>query len=374
MFEFLVAAYAALAIGGDVLGLLHPSLPVNASAVVSVLLVGTLAVELATGEARRQRPPAALAAWGALAAWCGLSLLWTADEAATLRVVLHLGKEGLLLGALALAPRRAQVVRAVVRGAVVGGVALAIGLLGTFVVAAPTARRLVVGIGDANFQGRQVALALVLAVAVGRREAWGAVLLIGLGLGLTGSRGAWLATAVGLAVVAWPGGPRVRQRLAVLAVVATLAGGGMIMARPDVRAALPHADREALTSGRDAIWLNTFDIIVDHPILGVGAGAVPAVYTPYRDARMAAGGLHSKPARDPHSHYLQLVAETGPIGLFLFVVGLLLVLRGAPRPALAVLALAAVGAATVGSIEQKAFWLALVWAALRAEVGPGGDR
>ncbi|MCP4868914.1 MAG: O-antigen ligase family protein [Proteobacteria bacterium] len=368
MLEFLVAAYAALALGGDILGLLHPSLPVRASAVVSVGLVVAVLLER-RGDASANSVPAPMVVWGVMAAWCAASLAWSADLAATQRVVGHLGKEVVLLGALALAPRRGAVLRSVVRGGVAGGAALALGLIATLLLAEPTARRLVVGLGDANFQGRQLALALVLAVAVGRREAWAAIALIGLALGLSGSRGAWLATAGALAVAVWPGAPQIRRRLAAVAVLATVVGAVLILARPDVREPLPHADREALTSGRDAIWLNTLDIILDHPELGVGAGAVPAVYTPYRDARMGAGGLHSKPARDPHSHYLQLAAETGPIGLFLFVLGLVLALRGAPRPALAVLVLAALGAATVSTIEQKAFWLALAWGALRADVG-----
>ena len=88
---------------------------------------------------------------------------------------------------------------------------------------------------------------------------------------------------------------------------------------------------------------------------------------------MERGGLHSKRGRDPHSLYLQLLAELGPLGLLAFLVALGLVVRDlarAPREdrlrAGSVLLFAAVGAATVGPLEQKAFWLALFWAALAA--------
>jgi O-antigen ligase len=222
----------------------------------------------------------------------------------------------------------------------------------------------VIGLGDPTLQGRQLALAAVLLVAVGRREAWAAALVLGVGLGLSGSRGAWLAAAAGLLAALPPGGLRVRRQLGGVVAAAVVVGALMLAVLPDVRAPLPHGDREALTSGRDAIWLNTLDIVIDHPLFGVGAGAVPAVYTPYRDARMAAGGLHSKAGRDPHSHYLQLLAETGPIGLLLFLAGLLLALRAAPRDAAMVLLFAAVAAATLSSIEHRAFWLALACGAL----------
>ena len=69
----------------------------------------------------------------------------------------------------------------------------------------------------------------------------------------------------------------------------------------------------------------------------------------------------------------QLLAELGPLGLLAFLVALGLVVRDlarAPREdrlrAGSVLLFAAVGAATVGPLEQKAFWLALFWAALAA--------
>jgi len=374
MVQLLVAAYAALVVGGDLLGLLDPSAPMWASRAVTVALLVAVLVPTIREPKRPPAVPPALLAWAAMAIWCAASFAWSADPEATTRVGAHLGREALLVAALVLIPERRLVLSSIALGAVVGGLALALGLLAAVAMAEPTAGRLVVGVGDANFQGRQIALAAVFVVALGRRDAWGAALFLGLGLGLTGSRGAWLAALLGFAVAAWPGAARVRQILAAVLVTGTVIGALLLGGRPDVREPLPHADREALTSGRDAIWLNTLDIVMDHPLLGVGAGAVPAVYDPYRDARMAEGGLHSKRGRDPHSHYLQLLAETGPIGLGLFLIGLALAARGAPRHAGAVLVLAAVGATTVSSIEQKAFWLALAYAALAGWPRGGAPR
>jgi O-antigen ligase len=205
-------------------------------------------------------------------------------------------------------------------------------------------------------------------------------LLLGLGLGLTSSRGTWVAVVAGLALLAWrpPGRPIAAARWSALAaLVGLVAGAGLLTVRPDVRSPLPVEDREALTSGRDAIWLNTLDMVRDHPVFGVGAGASPAAYDPYYLAREVRGGLHSKPGRDPHNHYLQLMAELGPLGPALFLLGLVLVAmelrraRGFGRRALPVLLCVLVGAVTVSVQESKVFWLGLAWATLAA-AAPGG--
>lgn len=357
-------AWGAVVVGGDLLG--PASVPIAKVAAIALAVVALVAARH-----ERARPPAALAAFAVMAGICGLSLLWTVDREATLRVCRHLAQEGGLLLAVAVVPDRARLLRALAWGAMAGAVVLTGGLLWEWAAGEPEHRRLVVGLGDSNHQARQLVLAAVLGLAMLRtRPGLVFALLIGIGVGLTGSRGAWLAwlAAAGVAAVR-PPGPSVRRQLAAC-LVGVIAGALLLSARGDVRSPLPHGDREELSSGRDAIWLNTLGIVADHPLLGVGAGAAPARYDIYRAERVARGGLTSKPARDPHNHYLQLLAETGPVGLLAFLVGLGLVVRDLRRTgrwhAAAVLAVVAVGAITLGTLEQKAFWLGLVWAALAA--------
>ena len=373
--EALAGLYAALAVAGEILAWY----PTETEQVVGGLLLASVVWRLLRGE-RRSRVPSALFAWLGVGLLSVASFAWTVDAEATRRVCLHLGQEGLLLAALALCPRRDRLLLALGAGAAVGALVLSVGYLGAFALLEARGRRLVLWDGDSNQQARGIALGLIVGLALARRRVVPFALILGVGLGLTASRGAWIGVVGGLAVLAWR--PPARQAASVrwsalAAVVGLAVGASLLVVRADVRGPLPHEDREAVTSGRDAIWLNTLDMVRDNPVLGVGAGASPAAYDPYYLAREARGGLHSKPGRDPHNHYLQLLAEIGPAGLLLFLLGLLLVSTDLWRPsgfarrATPVLATVLIGAATLSSQELKVFWLGLAWAALAA-AAPGG--
>ena len=373
--EVLAGLYATLAVGGEILAWRAT----ETVQVVGVLLLASVAARLLQGE-RRSAVPSAFLAWLGVGILTVASFAWTVDPEATRRVCLHLGQEGILLTALALCPRRDRLLLALAVGAAVGALVLAVSYLGACALLEPRGRRLALWEGDANQQARGIALGLLVGLIVARRRVVLFALVLGLGLGLSASRGAWLGALAGLAVLAWR--PPVRRAAparwsALAAVLGLIAGVALLAARPDVRAPLPTEDREALTSGRDAIWLNTLEMVRDNPVLGVGAGASAAAYDPYYLAREARGGLHSKAGRDPHNHYLQLLAELGPAGLLLFLLGLALVLAdlrrasGFARRATPLLVCVVVAAATLASQEQKVFWLGLGWAALAA-AAPGG--
>jgi len=133
-----------------------------------------------------------------------------------------------------------------------------------------------------------------------------------------------------------------------------------------------------VTSGRDAIWANVWSVIEDHPFHGVGIAAVPSVYDTYRQERMAAGGLRSKPERDPHSFYLQLLAGLGPAGLVLFLAAVFLAAEHSRRSVLQhesqlVLAFALSSALSQSTLELNDFWLALAWACLASALPRQGS-
>ncbi len=357
-----------MVIGGDLLG--PAEVPV-----AKVVAAGLWIAAVASARETRARPPTSLLALVGLVALCALSLAWTVDREASWRVVRHLLQEGALVAALVIAPRRERLLQALAVGAAAGAGLLAVGLLSTWAVGEAQARRLVVGDGDSGHQARQLVVGGLLALAAIRR--WPGLALaagIGVGLGLTGSRGAWLAWAAALLLaLAWPAGPHARRGFA-LGLAGIVVGALLLGARADVRPVIPHADRQKIVSGREVIWANTLAMAADHPVAGVGVGAAQSLYEDYRAERVAAGGADTEHHLDPHSLYLGLLAEVGPLGLALLLLALALIardLRAAGRRDAAGLVLGvAVGAATVSPLEQKAFWLGLVWAALAATAPP----
>ncbi len=68
--------------------------------------------------------------------------------------------------------------------------------------------------------------------------------------------------------------------------------------------------------GRSSEMLTGLAMFADHPILGVGAGNYPVNYQRYTQLI----GLEFRAeARDPHSLYIQLLAETGLLGMIAFL-------------------------------------------------------
>lgn len=80
---------------------------------------------------------------------------------------------------------------------------------------------------------------------------------------------------------------------------------------------LSTVDEEGSAEQRWQIWQTSFLIIRDHPVFGVGWGAYPAANSEY--APMSGGGEFRLGARDTHSTYLNVLAETGYPGLALFL-------------------------------------------------------
>jgi putative inorganic carbon (HCO3(-)) transporter len=135
-------------------------------------------------------------------------------------------------------------------------------------------------------------LPLAAGLGLSARERWGRLaaglsfLLLGYGLLLTASRGAWVATAAcaGLTLVVWGGRrlPRGRQvmGLLVLIVLAAVAGAGVMVVGPDRVPGLS----SALGRGADRaeLYTNSLHLIRDYPLLGIGLGDTFAlIYSKY---------------------------------------------------------------------------------------------
>lgn len=150
---------------------------------------------------------------------------------------------------------------------------------------------------------------------------------------ITKSRGAFLGFALFLMFVLSGHKRRVR------ALTLTLLVGGLVLAvapsgvlnrvfalrKIETTGDVAAADEEGSAEQRYEIWKVARSIIRENPIAGVGLGAYPAAHQ--INARRSNFNPTARGARDTHSTYLNLTAETGFVGLLIFVssyVGLLL--------------------------------------------------
>jgi O-antigen ligase len=162
--------------------------------------------------------------------------------------------------------------------------------------------------------------------------------LLVIGVVISWSRGAWLgfALAVGAMLFALP--RRLWQSLALVAVVGGLVGGLWLTGRlpasiisrinsasqetfatADVRSADLTAENYALIE-RLAHWQAAINMATDNPWLGVGFGNYEVAYDQYRLVYWTFSLGHA------HNYYLNVLAETGIIGLVAYLllwVGLL---------------------------------------------------
>ena len=166
----------------------------------------------------------------------------------------------------------------------------------------------------------------------------GSAALIGLGIVLSQSRGAWLGLMISFAIMALVWGPRTRRlvvpTVAAAATFVILALMGVlppILANRvtsvtsnfgifDVRQVELTPENFAVVE-RMAHWQAGWEMFVDEPLLGVGPGNYPAVYERY----------YIRPWREPlghaHNYYLNMAAEAGLPGLFALLVVLFLAFR-----------------------------------------------
>ena len=176
-----------------------------------------------------------------------------------------------------------------------------------------------------------------LAWAARRGGAWGWCLaagLLGAAVLLAGARAAWLSLALVLLVSGWQalGG----RRLAAFAIAGVLAVAGLYLASPELR---QRVERTAMVlqaeaggvdgalSGRARIWQGALCMASEHPVNGVGV----------RGFRKAWPACDPDPARAPawgggdalHAHQLllELLSETGMLGVLAWLGGALVVWR-----------------------------------------------
>ncbi|ODU44694.1 O-antigen ligase family protein [uncultured Aquimonas sp.] len=202
------------------------------------------------------------------------------------------------------------------------------------------------GDDDLKLGAVMAALSPLLLVAAQRRFGWRGFALSALALavviGLAGARAAWLSYAGVLVLLLWFMLPRLSQRLAALTVAcALLLGAGFALhhsserfaERVDRSAAALSGDPEALDhalSFRLPIWRAALSMIAAHPVNGVGVRGYRYAYpehAPTDDRFVFEGERGEQGAFHAHQIVLEILSETGALGLLCWLFAVALGLR-----------------------------------------------
>jgi O-antigen ligase len=283
-------------------------------ATIAFLAVAALSIVL------RRRSPLSPFEWLALGALAGL-VLWMLLSAswgiAGTEASREAERSAVYVAALAamLLTVRGGSTKALLAGTLAGIVAIAASALGERLVDPPALDpyqgALLTGpVGYANALGILASIGVLLAVGIAYEEAHrgrqavlaGASGICVATLGLTSSRGAWLALLVGLAVLVFLRSRILRNRRTAAAVVA-LAGVAIVLVAPRIS-----------FGDRPAYWRVAVDDSAAHPLFGSGAGSFDDYWREHR--RIPAS------VRDAHSLYLETAAELGVVGLALLLCAL----------------------------------------------------
>ncbi|MDN3358959.1 O-antigen ligase family protein [Actinomadura sp. DC4] len=221
------------------------------------------------------------------------------------------------------------------------------------------------GLGlNPNYLGAMLVLPLVAAVGLTRRTHRAGWLVpaavCGAGIVATQSRGAFLASVAGIAVVLLQG----RSLASKAVVLAVMAAAGAVLpgifgtAEHFVSGPRPSAQLSSNTSAREHAARFAADVAIAHPLRGIGYGMFPA-----HAAKSPVLGLYIA----THDDYLRLAAESGVLTLVVFLALLWLGVRGRPPGDLAVLRAVVVGYAVglffanqlANLVVSMPFWLSL---------------
>lgn len=191
-------------------------------------------------------------------------------------------------------------------------------------------------LGDPNYYAQILLMVVPLALILAWRErrgwvrvgAWTAAAVVVGAMFLTYSRGAVVALVAVLGLTVLVRGLSRREILlgsGALVVLLVLAPSGLWERVGTLREMLPGESREVVDpdssfAKRRLVTLAAWEMFLDHPGFGVGAGNYAARFGPYGTRVGSAAPLYDEPgeAQYPHNLYLEVAAETGAVGLTLF--------------------------------------------------------
>lgn len=184
-----------------------------------------------------------------------------------------------------------------------------------------TSTRPVTTLGNASDVGGFGVLTAALAMAptpslASNRWRGAGILAAALLVGLSGSRGAWLALVLMLALALVLGRPRLR---ATLTAVCCLAGLTVVvvLASPLARTRLTGSSpmSSATVTGRELLWRESLRLWGSHPFVGVGPSRFVDTIGGFHDGQWAATVGPANPPDAPHNVVLQVLCSTGMVGL-----------------------------------------------------------
>jgi O-antigen ligase len=321
--------YTAFNLGGKAAGLL-----------LTVGWLGALQTGVATTSVLR-RHRRLVEVLGLFVVWLSLSVAWAPDTGRALGDLWHWYAVALIFVIVATCVNTPSTLR-LVCGAFVAGAFLSVvasAATGNLRTGAGT-ERLAAAAGDPNSlaMGLVAGIAVAAALAIGLRSAgwrWLLIVVIAVlaaGIVATESRGgivAVVATAVA-AVAVFKG--RRKQVLGVVLVVAAAITVSFAF-NPDAWQRVTKPDSRG--TGRIDLWTVAWNISADHPFTGIGLrnfGVVAQDYTRKVGPLERVDLIADRP-KVVHNTYLQLLAETGIVGLSLFAVLVLGCLRAGLRAA-----------------------------------------
>jgi O-antigen ligase len=317
--------------------------PTAASILVLLAWVGTISVRRDEIRDVLERHSRMVGAVAFFCAWISVSALWATKPSLTTLDLTNWFPAVLTLVVVATTATSRKSIEWVVGGFVAGALisvlaGAAMNGLHSSATAIQTASsgegRLSGGAGDPNYLAAGLVPAIVLASglagavrnAILRWSLLTAVGILAVGLAATESRGGLVAAAVALfaAVLFYR---RRRAQVLVWFAVAVSVAAVWFTTSPAAWHRISHFD--ATGTGRTDLWRVAWQAGKDHPIVGVGLNNYRAVSGRYvrRPGALHSVALIVEKPHVVHNAYLQLFAETGIIGLGLFlsiVIGCLL--------------------------------------------------
>ena len=151
-------------------------------------------------------------------------------------------------------------------------------------------------------------------------------LLSSFSLILTFIRGAWIVCVVMVLILAFRKGKKTGFSISILALIMF---ASLLISSPYARDRISQtidfsSGLNRILAGRITLWKNSFKMIRDYPLFGVGYG--PDIFNyPARYYNLTAIADFSPPTPssqqqpDAHNFYIQIVVETGIIGLLVFL-------------------------------------------------------
>jgi O-antigen ligase len=272
----------------------------------------------------------------ALCLWFTLTITWSANAADAANEAAYWWLAALAFLVVLTTLRSARDVGIVALAFVAGSVvSVMIGLAtGSLNPNSVSAGRLTGGGGDPNQQAAAFVAAMFLIIGLfsvyrGRKARLALLLsfvLMSIGFFATQSRGGLIALAVA-AIAALVLAPRQRSRIVGLIVLVAIAGGILLATTPGALTRI--TDLGGGTSGRSDLWRVAWDVFTGHPVVGVGGGNFVVVESHYvlRPGSISRIQYLTAVPHVAHNTYLQLLAETGVVGLVGFLAVVLLSLR-----------------------------------------------